>query len=120
MPIFNKDRIPFVVYNKKPMLFVVDHETKSCKELALKHGLSIEEYENSLRGYILPGRLQFFTGNDYRPYRGPLWFETLYGLYEAHKKFFKDAGAPIIYNGVIKGEEGEQWPPMEEMSGIAL
>ncbi len=63
---FSLERIAFLFCNGQ--VRVQDRgDHRACEEWALSElNLSHSEWANSVRGYMLPERIQFFTGENYR------------------------------------------------------
>lgn len=76
--------------------------------------LSKESIDTMPRGYLLPGRIQFFTGNyDTCPTIGEdivgdavACYASLYGVHNTQ------AIATPIYNGCHRGKVGDTWEPV--------
>ncbi len=73
-------------------------------------GLTEKEWEHAVRGYILQGRLQFFTGADYHVTRVPP--RVLEAAVEMFESLY-DGKPEVYYNGVVPGKEGTVWEPLE-------
>lgn len=113
---FHKKRYPFIWINGKltfndNMNDDRDHQHWVCED----YGISVEEFEKSPRGYMLPGRIQLFIGSDFSciPLH-QIEFDDIDHLISVHKSLYPDT-AYQIFNGVKVGKIGEIWPPIEEL-----
>lgn len=69
---------------------------------------------NDVKGYITRDRIQFFDGDyetspDVTTEMMDATFNTYMRLYGAT---YAEAAAVPVYNGVRRGKEGDQWPPI--------
>lgn len=81
-------------------------------------GLTLQEFEETPRGYIKEGRIQLFKGSDFRKIdidKDLTDFKSdKESLVKAHNKLFEGV-TPEIFNGVKIGKVGEIWPPIEKI-----
>lgn len=106
---FTEKRIPFIVFGDKDIWF--NHTPKgTCKEWALSSfPITEEDFEKCIRGYIMEDRVQFFRGSNYEACQinGRVLdmvaqeYKATYGKYPAE-----------YHSGVVVGEVGEVWPPI--------
>ena len=110
---FKSKRIPFIYLNCKLMLNE-NPGNSTCLEWVTGMGYTKERWANSVRGYISADRVQFFTGEDYRP--TPVIPSDIMPI--IHAKCINLYGMPpkVVYNGVEVGEEGEFWEPIEDVT----
>ena len=123
--IFNKKRIAFVVIGNNVILQQDMDDERTCHDWMREDlNLGSEAYQHITRGYMLPGRIQFFTGAETccPDYRVTLEIIedaiTLYtNLYTEGGFMCVDPPTPSIYNGVFPGKAGDTWPPVLEWNG---
>lgn len=114
--IFNPDRYGFCVIGDRLVLMDPDKRhmrTQVWMEDILR--LSKDDIDVAIRGYIMPNRIQFFTGPRYNT------------CMEVNEDIIADAVAMYaalyetsavtaisvpVYNGVHPGAEGDTWPPV--------
>lgn len=85
-----------------------DHQHWVCEDF----GVTVEEFEELPRGYILPGRIQLFKGSSFSPINvRSIKKDHFMRLIEKHNKLYPRYDYEI-YNGVKVGKVGEVWPPM--------
>lgn len=116
MSIFNSDRYGFCVMGGK--IVVMDEgdrgrETMDWMTDVLR--VSEDEFDFMPRGYFLPGRIQFFVGEDYNTCAdvdedlvadAVAVYAGLYGVPNT------TAIQTPVYNGVWVDTDGETWPPV--------
>lgn len=116
MSVFNPDRYGFCVMGGK--IVVMDEadrgrETMDWMTDVLR--VSEDEFDFMPRGYFLPGRIQFFVGENYNTCAdvdedlvadAVAVYAGLYGVPNTV------AIQTPIYNGVWVGTDGETWPPV--------
>lgn len=108
----NFDRVAFIYH--KGQLFVQEKgDTRSCEEWVKDiRGMHHEEWAAATRGYLIPGRIQFFTGEDYRPARY-LGEYNVNELRDVHRRLY-GADCQNIFNGVKPTGEQELWEPIQK------
>lgn len=111
---FIDSRTPFIIRNGT-LHFASSNMKKTCKAWATSNGLSAEDWANSIRGYIIEGRVQFFTGKNYRevPFN-QLLRKYVMAAVDKHMSMFPGSSVHV-YNGVKVGESGEVWEPISEV-----
>ena len=88
-----------------------DHQHWLCEDF----GLTVNEFENTLRGYMLPDRIQLFIGSDFRPLNTSLIsMSDFSNLLKTHGNRYNTKKV-TVYNGVKIGKIGEVWSPLETM-----
>ncbi len=114
---FVKTRVCFIALSDKDVRFKTDaSDGRTCKEWAMQEfGISEDTWANSVRGYMLPGRLQFFTGTDYAEANVPP--RILSTAVDTYVSVYGEK-PPAYYNGVMPGKPGEVWEPISA-HGIA-
>ncbi len=65
------------------------------------------------RGYFLPGRIQFFTGEHYGV-DPRITREDVEEAKAAYLRVYKEDAGNAIYNGVQEGALGEVWAPLTQ------
>lgn len=116
MAIFNSDRYGFcVIGNKIVVMDEADRGRGTMDWMTEVIGLSVDELDFAPRGYFLPGRIQFFVGDNYSTCAdvnedlvadAVAVYASLYGVHNT-------AAIQVpIYNGVHVGNDGDTWPPI--------
>lgn len=108
---FLRTRIAFIVLDDT--LRVQDKkDTRTSMDWArVDLRMDQDAWAKSLRGYILPGRIQFFTGLHYRPHSGVTRKDIDY-VVQQYNKYFPDTALQSIYNGIIPSTDGCAWDPI--------
>lgn len=111
--VFDKNRYGFGVIGNKLVIMQDEHREMKTKDF-LDQVCGMDY--TSIRGYITRDRIQFFDGGygtseDVTQEMMDAALNTYMRLYEAT---LAEAVAVPVYNGVRKGEEGVQWPPVLE------
>lgn len=93
-----------------------DHQHWVCED----YGLTKEEFENLIRGYMLPGKIFIYQSSHFLEIDlSKLSVEDLLILLRTYKKIYKEE--PVtIYNGVEIGVVGEEWPGRAKVLKIAF
>ena len=108
---FNQDRIAFAVVNGH-VRFTEPGDTRTSQQWLSDFGIGAEEWETLVRGYILPGKVQFFTGPWYTPIdMSVVTAEQFCSIMAEHNTLYPGV-RPYAYNGVVKGKPGEEWTPV--------
>ena len=113
MNAFTLSRIAFVIIDGR-ILVKSSVNAQTCKDWMLGMGNNEERYKNAIRGYMTPERLQFFTGEDYRPVTvlNNTYIARLCTWYSSHFRY-----RPLrICNGVRRGRINEVWDPISEIN----
>lgn len=117
MSIFDRDRYGFCVIGGKLVIMDADHRTLHT-DMWMENILRLSRDDIDLipRGYLLPNRIQFFSGN-YNTC--PKVGEDIIGdAVACHASLYGNSIAKSlatsVYNGVVKGEEGAIWQPVLE------
>lgn len=81
-------------------------------------GVSLEEYNHSPRGYMLPGRIQFFIGDCFEPIDTSTIDIVSFG--QILQRYKDTMSMPIVEvcNGVEIGELGKVWKPLHTIASI--
>lgn len=116
MAIFNPDRYGFCVVGDK--VIVMDADSRSMQtQVWMEDVLRLSKFdiECAIRGYFMPGRIQFFTGPAYNTslevtedivLDAVATYPTLYDV------TLPSAILVPVYNGVWPGAQGDTWPPV--------
>ena len=116
MNVFNSDRYGFCVMGGK--IIAMDAEDRGMETrvwMEDRLGIGEDDLDLAIRGYFLPGRIQFFVGEDYSSSPdvdenivadAVAVYASLYGVHNT------TAIQTPIYNGVWRGKDGETWPPV--------
>ena len=88
-----------------------DHQHWVCED----YGLTKDEFENLIRGYMLPGKIVLYQSSHFLEVDlSKLSVEDLLILLHTYKKTYKEELA-TIYNGVKIGVVGEEWSGKSEV-----
>ncbi len=87
-------------------------EAWACAEFDYTHGA----WARSKRGYVMQGRIQFFTGEDYHTDMS-VTSENVSEVQELYKYLY-GSECDGIYNGVAKGHLGEMWLPLCKWAAV--
>jgi len=121
---FHLSRIPFAwVRGELVINFSAnddrDHQHWLCEDF----GLSIEEFEESPRGYMVDGRIQLFIGSSFREINEVestcISEEDHTKLLETHFERFPSTTCNV-YNGVHVGKVGERWEPIKQIGKFGI
>ena len=117
---FHLNRVPFAWLNNHLVIMenpdTRDHQHWLCED----YHLSESEFEQTRRGYIMQGKIQFFIGSGFRPMdlsTNPIEILDLDELLSIHNRLFSP-GVVKLYNGVHIGKIGDVWPPIEEFGEV--
>lgn len=110
---FHKKRFAFAFVNGELKFNTAgddrDHQHWLCEDF----GLTVDEFENTPRGYMLPDRIQLFIGSDFRPLNTSLISMSDFNtLLRTHGDRYNTKKI-TVYNGVKIGKIGEVWSPLE-------
>lgn len=106
-----RNRRAFVLLNGMPYMQKIG-DVRPCAQWAKDTlGLTPEQFATTSRGYITQFEIQFFIGEDYRV-DSSISEDEIFRVAELHKTVYGNDIIPLIYNGVIVGEEGFIWPPI--------
>ena len=115
---FHKSRIAFAVIPKENSSYYLAINNRYAREhrVYLKEDFDItdEIFETLTRGYILPGKINFYVTSYFKPVARELITEALITdlLSIAQDEF--GVGEYNIGNGLVVGVPGgEEWPPIE-------
>lgn len=115
---FHKDQVAFAIVPISNANILVFNENY-CDDrdhmhwLMEDYGISSEVVESVVRGYIKPGRIQLYTGSDFKCIDlQKVTLTDLERLEYKHNKHFR-AGEIEVFNGVEVGRVGELWEPKE-------
>lgn len=88
-----------------------DHQHWLCED----YGLTIEDWENTPRWYMIPDRIQMFIGSDFRALDTNLIsMGDFHTLLRVHGEKYNTIQV-TVYNGVKVGKVGEIWEPIEKV-----
>lgn len=112
MAIFNNERRAICLIGDAWAIQAAE-DTRTCRDwMRDTLRLSDDECETTTRGYLLPGRIQFFVGSDYHT-ATKLTVRTVRMACQLYKSAYApDPVDPVIGNGCKVGAEGEQWSPI--------
>lgn len=106
-----RNRRAFVILNGMPYMQKIG-DVRPCAQWAKDAlGLTPEQFATTSRGYITQFEIQFFIGEDYRV-DSSISEDEIFRVAELHKTVYGNDITPLIYNGVIVGEEGCIWTPI--------
>lgn len=109
--VFDTNRYGFAALGSNLLVMRPEDRPMNTKEwLSEKCGMDWTD----VRGYITRDRIQFFDGDyevnqDVTTEMMDAAFNTYMRLYGAT---YAEAAAVPVYNGVRRGKEGDQWPPI--------
>lgn len=116
MSVFNPDRYGFCVMGGKIVVMSeADRGRETMDWMTDVLRVSEDEFDFMPRGYFLPGRIQFFVGENYNTCAdvdedlvadAVAVYASLYGVPNT------TAIQTPVYNGVLVGTDGETWPPV--------
>lgn len=110
---FINERIPFFMDGQK--IIVCGDSNIECEQwMHSEFGMNHTQWADSIRGYFMEGRIQFFTAEDYCSCDVSLLPCDLEDILYEYYVFFSEP--PKIFNGVIPGELGESWEPIDCIS----
>ena len=92
---------------------VRDHQHWLCED----YGLSLDEYEETPRGYIKKNRIQLFIGSSFSRLNIEEVEDDFETLINRHEEIFNERKC-TIFNGVHIGKIGEIWEPIETVKVI--
>lgn len=120
---FHRSRIAFAVIEKEND-YVIALNIKDQREhrVYLKEDFDIddEQFENLIRGYIKPGKINFYISSHfYQVPKEKLSDELLNDIKNIALNVYGD-GDYVIGNGVHVGRPGEEWDPIEVIKAINL
>lgn len=93
-----------------------DHQHWICED----YGLSVDEFESIIRGYMVDGEVYFYRGSDFRCVNEyEINLDNLYKVLEVYKENFA-SNEVNIYNGVHIGKVGERWLPKKKLITVKL
>lgn len=107
---FHKSRVAFAILHNGTYVITKNDEREHLVWLSEDYGISNEEFETIIRGYIKPGKIMFYKSSNFTPIENE---EILLDYIEKYigittlQNF--GAGYYIVSNGVIKGNIGEEW-----------
>lgn len=110
---FRDRRIAFI-FNGSEVCYQDPSDHRAAKVwVSERFGFTFGEWAAAIRGYLIPGRINFFTGDDYgfaSKVDDSMVTTVLVG-YQEHYGYTPLEG---VYNGCIVGEEGEVWLPLHK------
>lgn len=116
MAVFNPDRFGFCVIGDKIVVMDADKRdmsTRTWMQDTLR--LAIDDIDIVPRGYIMPGRIQFFVGDSYTTC-AEITEDIVADAISVYASLYDEPNTIAIqtpvYNGVWPGNEGEKWPPV--------
>lgn len=82
--------------------------------------ISLEEFEETNRGYMIDGKIQLFIGSDFKPVDpSTVYMSDIKKLINEYSIRYKDETVSIC-NGVKIGKVGEIWEPIEKWFTVKL
>lgn len=113
MDFLNNRRAFAFVNNGLVVQELTDHRT--CQEwLGSSMGITKDQFQSIIRGYITRDRIQFFVGSDYR-FCSEVHSGEVLSLQRVYCDTYGDNFLLRgVFNGVRRGKEGEQWEPIRE------
>lgn len=114
---FHQTRIPFAIINHKLVYTMFDK--RSHKEwLKQVYGVSEEEYENIIRGYMKDGQVFFYKTSNFEPVdMQQLGIDSLKHI-QIISMVYMNKYNPKCFNGMHIGESGTQWEPIDLIGSI--
>lgn len=108
---FRDRRIAFI-FNGSEVCYQDPSDHRAAKVwVSERLGFTFGEWAGAIRGYLMPGRINFFTGAayDFAPKVDDSMVATVLIGYQEHC-----GSTPLegVYNGCIVSEEGDVWPPL--------
>lgn len=92
-----------------------DHQHWLCED----YSLSVEDWEKTPRGYMLPDRIQLFIGSKFEQLNtNKISMGDFNTLLKVHGKRYNTLSV-TVYNGVKIGKIGEVWEPIEKLGTYA-
>lgn len=121
---FHRNRVAFAIVNGKLWVNTNRHDERDHQHWLMEDfEMSIEEFEQCDRGYMIKDRIQLFRGSDFHPIEDPIGFMEKYAKSLLQFYSFKWKPDPIrglindphfrVCNGVKVGKVGELWDPLE-------
>lgn len=113
MSSFARMRIAFVVFGGRILLQSDYNDERTCKQwMAEDLRMLGDAYTNATRGYIFPGRIQFFTGGDADIPDVNVTADLIEDAMQQYQNIYGNGDRPVICNGVIPGGEDAVWRPI--------
>lgn len=118
---FHRKRVAFAVLDGK-LIIRRDDPRSHAEFLKEDFGVPASEFETVIRGYILGYRVQFFMGSDFHAVPDDAEFRDAIALVrqELTTACYYSDGAYTVYNGVVPGEPGEVWGPLDLVTTIMV
>ncbi|MCM1223248.1 MAG: hypothetical protein NC548_53230 [Lachnospiraceae bacterium] len=114
---FHRERLAFALVNDQ-IIFDEnadddrDHQHWLCETF----GMTIEEFENIPRGYIMKGKIQLYTGSRFEQLElGMIKVKHLIRIIDKYKSIYPDIPYRV-FNGVKVGKVGTIWPPIKVLT----
>lgn len=93
-----------------------DHQHWLCED----YGLTIEDFEGIIRGYMVDGEVYFYKGSDFRCVgEHNIGLDMLNMILNLYKENLTKKEV-VIYNGVHIGKVGERWLPKKRLLVVKL
>lgn len=107
---FHKSRIAFAIFNNGTYVITKNDEREHLVWLREDYGISDEEFETLIRGYIKPGKIMFYKSSSFLPIENEelllKYIRNCIGITVLQN--FK-AGIYTVSNGLNIGKIGEEW-----------
>jgi len=108
---FHKMRLPFIWIDGLLLFNMNETDDRDHQHWVLEDfGITPEKWEKLPRGYILPGRIQFFEGSHFKPTDMASLAKDVPKVIDWYHKLHDEPYS--MYNGVVVGKVGDVWPPM--------
>ena len=107
---FHKSRLAFAYVNETLKFNRLNDGRDHQHWLLQDFGISAKDFEGIPRGYIRPGRIQFFQGSDFRVTDYSVFKLDI--LLDKYQEFF-GSGNIEVCNGVHIGKVGDVWKPID-------
>jgi hypothetical protein len=108
---FHTGRLAFAILNDGRCAINAKDPREHKVYLQEDFGISAEEFDTLIRGYIKTGRIVFYKTLDFIPVEA-ISKEILDAVSEKALEFF-GAGKYEIWNGLKVGKLGQEWPPIQ-------
>lgn len=115
MAVFNEKRLAFVVIGDRVVVQEPDNIGPCGQWMRDTLRLPDTAYETFTRGYILKGRIQFFTAGPKYAVSDKVTAAVVTSVWRAYRRRYGEdckRDDVIIGNGCVVGEDCDQWPPI--------
>lgn len=115
---FHKSRIAFAILSDGKCAVNIKDIREHRVYLQEDFGISFEEFENLVRGYIKPGRIVFYKTSGFYPIDNIS--EKILSIVSEKALEFFGSGKYEIWNGLKIGKFGEEWQPIQKHGFVLI